>query len=339
MGALLCLAGVQPALAQYNSAGSEKAAAPAVVASVSSASASVAAGGIGSSIGGGGVGGFTAAGAATTNLRRYGSGASGLGAAASDKKFGVWINGAWTHMENDFTNTKFDGDAYIGMVGGDYRVMDNLVVGLAAGFETLDIDTKFNLGTIQTDGFSINPYIAYIINQHFYVDAFAGYGMLNTDVTRTSGTIKGSYDSTRWTGVTNLNGQFSATNQIKLYPQIGILYVHQKDEAYRESGASTTAVGVNYVSLGQARAGAKVGYDLGTVEPYVGARYQYNFVNPEVNLGTVASPTKDRDSVNFQLGLKFKLSSSLTGSLEGNSTQFLKDTTQYGAQGALKFAF
>jgi len=336
-GALVLMASAMPAVAQYNTAGSEKAATPAVVAAVSSATASITAGGISSAISGGG--GFVSAGAATANLRRYGSGDSGLGAAGSDKKFGLWINGGWNHMKNDFVNTKFDGDSYIGALGGDFKINDRLTIGVTASFEDTDLSTNFNSGTVKTKGIGVGPYAAYILSPNFYVDAFATFSRLDTDVTRTSGSIRGSYDSDRWTGVANLNGQFALTGSWRVYPQVGVLYVHQKDEAYRESGASTSVVGVNYVSLGQARGGAKVGYDFGRVEPYFGARYQYNFVNPEVNLGTVASPSNDRDSVNFQGGIKFKLTNTLTGSLEGNTTQFLKDTEQYGALGSIKLSF
>jgi outer membrane autotransporter protein len=339
LGALFLGVGSTAAYAQYNTAGSEKAASPAVIAAVSSATASITAGGISSAIGGaGGFGGFVSAGAQTANVRRYGSGASGLGAAAADKPFGVWINGGWTHMKNDFVNTKFDGDAYIGVIGGDYRLTDDLVVGVAAGFEHTDISTKFNSGSTKSDGLGVSPYFAYIVNETFYIDGLVGYTRLNTDVTRTSGAIKGDYNSNRYTGVLNANARFPF-DEITVYPQVGVLYVHQRDGSYTETGTGGSFVGNNHVSLGQGRAGAKVGYTLDGFEPYVGARYQYNFVNPDVNLGTVASPGRDRDSVNFQLGLNFNLSNSISGGVEGNSTQFQKDTEQYGVLGSLKFAF
>jgi len=362
------------ALAQYDSAGSTQAAAPATVTATATTSSSVIAGGIGASIsggggglggggfgggGGGGGGGFAPGGgggggggqgnnqgqqgsqvpmmapdAYNANVQRAGR---GVGAAGQDKIFSLWVNGGWSRSENSFINTKSDGNTYVGAFGGDIKVTDFAIVGLAGSIDDTKTNTKFNNGSLKTRGYGIGPYAAVILSPNFYVDAFISRGWASNDMKRTNGVNTGEYDSKRWIGGAHLNGSF-ADGALRFYPQLGVLYVWQKDESYRENTGS--AVGEAFTTIGQAQVGSKIGYVIdNSMQPYLGARYQYNFVNPEVNLVGVQSPSKDRDSVNIQAGLMFLLSDSLSGSVEGNTTVLQTDTKQYGISGQIKLAF
>jgi outer membrane autotransporter protein len=260
--------------------------------------------------------------------------------AAQDRGIGVWGNAAWTHLRNTFPGAAFSGDSYSSGIGADLRVTEGAIVGIAATGEYTKLDTSFNQGHLKTGGWGLGPYAAVNLTDNFYVDALAIWSWLHNDVDRANGAVTGNYDSRRWIGLANLNGRFT-DGAWRLQPYIGYLYVHQKDDAYTETGTGAAAVPTQTVSLGQGRLGGKVGYQIDQFTPYIGARWEHNFVQPTTTVAagfSEASPSSSREGAFVQIGVNADLGSALTGGLEANTLQ-KSDQETYSLLGTLRYQF
>ena len=277
--------------------------------------------------------------AMTTNLT---AGQSGRSGASSLKDTALWANFGYTSLKNDFSSTAYDGHLVNGMVGIDTSPIDPLTVGIAFGYENLDLDTTFNRGTQEWNGYTVSPYAVYRFLRNYSIDATIAYSWLDTDVTRigTTGAASGNYDSDRWIGAVNLNGNWEI-DRWRLGASIGYLYVRQDDDAYVETGPGAGAVPGLRTRIGQGRAGARLGYDFGTFEPYAKVRVDHEFVAPDtpfVGAG-LAIPSNDRTGVMIGLGTLFKLDSRWSGGVEASTIQARDDQEIWGITGTIRFKF
>jgi uncharacterized protein with beta-barrel porin domain len=147
---------------------------------------------------------------------------TGMAAGGGDGRLGVWVSGGWSQIEDDLTSTAYDGNLYNGLVGADYQFNDRFLGGLALGYESANIDTTFNAGSIESDGFTIAPYAGYVLNRYLTVDVSGGYSFIDYDMDRTTGgtRVTGSTDSNRWFLGGNLNAYY-AVNRVTLGGRVG----------------------------------------------------------------------------------------------------------------------
>lgn len=193
----------------------------------------------------------------------------GLSAGQQGSEFGVWGLGMYTNFSNDDEATKYDADLYTVMVGGDWRVTDDLMIGLALGYEYLDLDKKYGGGgSLETDGsYTIMPYLGYTIIPGTVLDAAFGY--TSTEYEDNDGTATGDYDSDRYVSSIGLSQYFSY-DAWDFSGRIGYLYVHGDQSDYDRSGAN---VDNSDSFLGQLSVGAKAAYNYEGWQPYVGLNY------------------------------------------------------------------
>ncbi len=322
----------------YDQPGSEKVVNNTVVREIASTVAATLAGHLNavSGFGGGGPGGVGVARADYVGT----NGETGKAGAMNPRGFGLWFNGAYTSLSNDFTATAYDGDVITGMVGIDYRLNDRLTIGVAGGYETTDLDTTFNLGSYNQDGYSVTPYMVFRISRNFAVNAAGTYSWLSTDVSRTGGAVTGNFDSTRATGAVNLVGNWSA-GKWRFGTILGYLYINQDDDGYVESTGA--AIASTTTEIGQGRVGGRIGYNLGKVETYFSGRYEYDFTAPGsqtiVTTGGAVSTPNDRSGFTLAAGLRFQLAPNVSGGLEGTTTQGRDNQDIYGVNGTLRFEF
>lgn len=309
-------------------------------AQVASSGTSSAAGSIGS--GGGAVGTGTQSGA----LQLLG-GNTGLAAAAASRGIGLWTQGSWTRAESTFnggTNNdmRFKGDIWVGMVGADYRLTQRFVVGMAGGYQNVDISTTFNAGKLKQTGWGVTPYAVFALNQTYFIDVTAGYWWLENEMNRNSNTAKATYDGKRWNLGANLNGGWSI-NRWRATAAVGYLYVNAEDDAYRETGSAAQAAvqKATTVRIGQGRIGGTLGYSLGNVTPYAMARVEHNFEQPKVTLNnaTGLQPNANRTGYRVGGGLNFNLSPAISGNLGGNYLLGKTDYKEYGVNGTIRVSF
>jgi len=335
--AMACIAlltfGGAPAWAHSN-AGSEKATTPTLIRDIASqlvGSLSARTNQIGAPNGGGG------GSQGIMNLTPTSS--SGRSGAAALKDTALWANTSYTSLENDNIFTAYDGRAVAAMIGLDTRVIDPLTVGVAFGYENIDLDTTFNQGSLKWNGYSVTPYAVFRFLNNYSFDVSGSYARLNNDVTRINNAAKGSFDSDRWTAAANLNGGWNVGNW-RLGATVGYLYLHQNDGSYRENGLGNALVGSQTTEVGQGRVGIRVGYDLGKIEPYLKGRVEHEFTSPG---RTVVAPGVfvSSDTTGYVLGggALFRLSDQLSGGLEATTTQGREHQDIWGVSGTIRFRF
>ena len=265
---------------------------------------------------------------------------SGMAAGGGDGRLGVWVSGGWSQIEDELSSTAFDGNLYNVLVGGDYQFNDRFLGGVALGYESGDIDTSYNTGNIESDGFTIAPYAGYVLNRYLTLDVSGGYTFADYDMVRNPAAgapVTGSTEGDRWFVGGNLNGYY-AINRVTLGGRVGYLYTKEEQDAFTESNG--TAIGQNDISIGQFRVGGTVGYSLGKVEPYVTGTYVYDVQQEKITVAPgQAQPQNDRSGIDVGGGIRFSLSDRVTGGFEGTTHVGRDDFNSTSLTGNLRIKF
>ena len=246
-------------------------------------------------------------------------GVSGLSAGEGGPSYGVWASYSYSDFDSDFSATLLDGNRHNVLFGADMTPRDNMVLGVAGGYEFASIDTDFNGGDQDTDGFTIAPYFGLVLSENWNVSASVGYSSLDTDQFRTDpllGTrVSSSPDSDRWFGTLNLNGYTTWDNWL-FSGRIGMLQARNIQESFDESDG--TEVGKFTTELGQWNVGGEAAYTWGDFEPYARASYERDYSQSRLTLaGTGPQPSDDDDNFLFGLGLRyFSSDNGLSGNIE-----------------------
>jgi len=111
------------------------------------------------------------------------------GGASGDYQFGdigVFVNGQYTTGDEDRTEFQagYDFDYYGLTVGADYRFADNLVAGLAVGYEDGDVDYDRNAGDLDVEDVNGHLFGSYYHESGVYVDVLMGYGRSDYELDR-----------------------------------------------------------------------------------------------------------------------------------------------------------
>jgi hypothetical protein len=244
-------------------------------------------------------------------------GQSGLNAGDGAISYGAWVSYSYSDFDNDLSSTAFDGDRHSVLGGFDFAPWQSMVIGIAVGYEDSDIDTTFNLGELETDGYTIAPYFGYLFTDTWSVNFSFGYSNVDYDQFRTApGTttrITSSTDADRWFGMFNLNGVTTYGNWI-LGGRVGTLWARNEVDAFVESDG--TAVAEVRSKLGTWSIGGDAAYSFGAFEPFVSATYEHDYSLTEIAVTTGPQPDNDRDDVLFGAGVRYFGGKGISGNLD-----------------------
>lgn len=242
---------------------------------------------------------------------------TGLNAGDSIVNYGVWGSYSYSDFENDLASTAYDGYRHNFLAGVDISPWENTVLGVAFGYEAGDIDTGFNRGNQEIDGYTVAPYAGFLFSENWSVDASIGYSLVDSDQYRTdSGTrVTSSPTADRWFGTLNLNG-FTNWNNWLFAGRLGMLYARNYQESFRESDG--TFIPEFTTKLGQWNATGETAYSFREFEPFVRLTYEYDFSMTEIAVTTGPQPSNDNDNFLFGTGLRYFGNSGLSGNLEWN---------------------
>lgn len=265
---------------------------------------------------------------------------AGEGEAAGNDtpKMGVWVQMANTWVDGSDPGGEFDGDAQNITAGFDYKASDRAVVGVAVGYEIVDVDTKFNNGTFEGDGVTITPYVGFNLNKTWTLSALVSYGMIEYDTSSNNGGTTGSFDATRLMGSAAVEGNIYR-DRLRFSPKVSVMYLSEDQDGYTDSRG--TAVSSSTIDLGRAAAGATLGYQFNVVEPYVRAMLEYDLSKEDpVNLGGGRFSSDDEFGLNASLGANFGIANNLTGNIEGNASTIGRENLDvYTISGRLRYQF
>ena len=100
-----------------------------------------------------------------------------------DVPLGVWLSGSYTDSEDDST-APFESER-LNLTGGvDTTLAEGLIAGLSLGLESADTRTSANNGQSDSFGFTVAPYMAYLVNDAISVDFAVGYSRMTSRVDR-----------------------------------------------------------------------------------------------------------------------------------------------------------
>lgn len=295
----------------------------------------------------------------TAQIGRQGS-ATGLAAGDSTGSvFGMWGSYSYNDFESDFTFAGtplgYDADAHNALGGIDRLFQGRYLLGVAFGYNNMDTDTPFNGGGQETDGYTVAPYAAILLNDIFSIDLSGGYSWLDYDQNRISpvdGTnIAASFDANRWFIATNLNAVM-VVDKFVFGAKVGYLHTDEEQDAYAEAGSAASVgggvvrtLGQREIDLSQVVVGGDIAYMAGAYEPFFRAEYR-NDVSRDDGIragglpgGFTSVQPGDDDEVQLGIGVRYYTSWGVTSTfeyqrIEGRS-QFDSDLFMFTLRAAL----
>jgi len=264
-----------------------------------------------------------------------------------DGKLGIFITGSIATGDRDPTTNieGFDFETQSVTAGVDYRLRDNLILGMALGITDAESDTKGSDSSFNSDGVSLSTYGNWYPKEKIYIDWIATYGNNDYDSRRqiTFGNqttqADGNSDGGQWSLSTSTGYEFQIESWVLSgFGRIG--YMEAEIKSYSETGGAGLALNVDNqtirslpVSLG-ARADRVFSIPIGVLIPMVELEWINELKDdPRVvtstfvrspGSGTFFTSTDAPDSDYFDLSL------SVTGVFQGGHSAFVR----YGTQAA-----
>ena len=239
--------------------------------------------------------------------------------------WGVWASYSRIDFEDDFAATAYDADTDQVFLGADFSPWDNFVAGVALGYENTDVNSTFNGGGSDSDGFSVIPYLSADLSDQLGTEDYQitfdmalGYGNIDHDQFRTDPTtgtrITGSTSSDRLFVLGNVNA-FRGVGDWTFGGRLGLAVARDEMDAFTESDG--TLVLARTTQLGRLSVGGDAAYSWGSFQPWAGLTYNHDFEQNEVATAPgTTQPANDDDSVTLDLGVRWYSESGITGSLQ-----------------------
>ena len=204
----------------------------------------------------------------------------------------IWVEGRYSGFSDDAGNIDRDGHVGLLYVGGDYRVAENMIVGVLAQFDWSKDDSGVLASSVDGNGWMIGPYMSMQVHENVFFDLRASWGRSDNDLT--VGTTTGSFDTSRWLVKGTLAGNF-VHDAWRVTPTAELAYVTESQDAFTNS-AGTFVAGQD-VSLGRLQFGPEVGYRFAHtadtfIEPFAAIKGVWDWDNPNVQIidGFVVGP-------------------------------------------------
>ena len=282
--------------------------------------------------GGGGASDRLAALDVGTTIPLFGYG-SGYSAGEEYLRFGVWANGGFTRVDNDFRATDFDGNIIIGLAGADYWITEDILIGGFGGVEVTDVDTEFNLGELDSDGFTVGLYGAFLFAENFSLEAQFGTTFTDTDMDRNEGLVTGETEALRLFGSLGVTGNFEIHNFL-FSPTVRHLLATEEVDSFTESDG--TRVGTQHVDLGVLQFGGRAAYGFEKFEPYVSALVEIETLTTKPLPG---GPSNDRGDLDFSAGVDFYPTDMISGGIDLNHKFDRRDYNETTLSASVSVAF
>lgn len=242
------------------------------------------------------------------------------GLAAGDQadfspRWGVWANGQVTKMNSYESSSRYQGGLYLAMAGLDFRITDELLAGLALGYEYSQTDTYFNDGSLDGNGFTIAPYLGYAILPTLTVDITGGITFLDYWSQRTDVfDYHADYSGLRSMVTGNVNYYIPWENWT-FSAHGGFMYTNEYTYEYTEKGSLGQRLerGDDNEYVGEFNAGVRAGYYFDGVEPYLALTYLYD-------AWLSGRQDQDRDEFEAAFGLNYQPVNNFLFGMELNQT-------------------
>lgn len=249
------------------------------------------------------------------------------GSAASSElsNWSIWATPVFSSFNNNIAPYTSKGDVSIALVGVEYNHNDTIIAGLSYAYSSMDATTTYNGGKLKSISNTVSPYLVYILNDRWMLDASAGYGQGNPE-----NNINGV------TGKTSSQSFFSSagvTNTIemgKFLVRPRASYTVYKDylAGYRNSANVVNDPLTSW--LYQTKFGGTVSYEAKPFSPFFSAYKIFN--SWDMNPSTTA-PSAYASTYQLQVG-----ANASKGVFYGTvAYQVEKSTSQFRIYGGVRF--
>jgi len=177
----------------------------------------------------------------------------GMAGGGENPRWNLWGNLTNSDTHQDQNTVNFNSTVLTTVIGGDYALSQNMVLGVSGSFDNGDGSLGAN-SDFTSKGFSIAPYIGFQFSPELVLDASVGIGSGELDLNSLE------KKSDRWFGAANLSYNHWIDN-IQLTGKFS--YLHG-EEAYHDDARN---------KLDQVRLGVQAGYWMESVMPYAGLSY------------------------------------------------------------------
>jgi outer membrane lipase/esterase len=250
----------------------------------------------------------------------------------------------------------FSYDGGSALIGLEYSVNRNLILGIAGSFTTINADVNTG-ANVDADVFHGAAYLSYS-TRAWFVDALAAYGVVDLDLARpgTNEIVRGSTSGGAWAAATRA-GYLLDFGKVRAGPIAGLTYVHASVDGYTEAGSDpsrlvvgdqtvdslTSSVGVRFLAPFQAGGSIFI--------PYLNVTLEHQFGDDRVELTTgLATPGSpaaglsfptfgDRDYGKVEGGLTIELTPQASVNVSGASTFARDDGQDYRISAGLNHRF
>ena len=251
----------------------------------------------------------------------------------------------------------FSYDGGSGMLGLEYSVSRNLILGIAGSFTAIDADLNTG-GAVGADVIHGAAYLSYA-TRAWFIDALAAYGAIDLDLARpgTSETVRGSTSGGAWAAAAR-GGYLFDFGKVRAGPIAGLTYVHARIDGYTETGSDPSAMVVGGQTVDSLTGSAGLRFLApfqtgGTLfVPYLNVTLEHHFGNDTAELTTglvgsggtqpptVSFPTFGaRDYGKIEGGLTIELAPEASVSVSGASTFARDDGHDYRVSAGLNYRF
>ncbi len=222
------------------------------------------------------------------------AGGGGGDAAIASSRFDMWTTGSYSWSRDDTAES----ESLLGFLGADYRVTENLLIGLLGQFDWTKETNDTDKYEVSGYGWMAGPYVvARAPGQNLIFDARLAMGASYNDITpfteqtaRYQGPIyTDDFDTTRWLASAQVTGRYE-TGRMTVLPHLGVIYFEETQDAYTDSN------GIEFssqtISLGRMTFGPKITGEMESdsgwkLSPHVSLTGIWDFAGDEtVNLTT-----------------------------------------------------
>jgi hypothetical protein len=258
---------------------------------------------------------------------------NGTGMSSGDNSYGpmgIWGSYSYSESDDDNSSTSSEANRNTFMAGVDISLRDDFVLGLAVGYEDSDVDTKFNRGNVDSDGFTYVAYGAMLLDDTYSIDVMGGFSYIDIDQYRTApGTnnrITSSTDSNRLFFAGNVNATRQYANWL-LTGRVGLLWAGEGQDPFFESDG--TPIVAQDFEVGQLRFGGDAAYLMGNWEPYGSLMFEYDYVRTDVTVAPgFEKAANDHTGAVMGVGLRYFGDNGIAGNIEYSSVLGREDYSE-----------
>jgi len=252
---------------------------------------------------------------------------------------GSWGTIRYIHASNSAAAARAESDVATVAIGADYRLLDRVIVGNALFYDHLSLDAKFidTVADLESGGFS--PYVAWVIDDRFDVDAILSANFGSMDVRSATGNGQGTRDARSWSLNLNLNA-VEYLGGWAVLGRAGLLYADARFGAFTDDLG--TRFGRFRTELTQLQLAIELNYAVqglipgAVLLPYAGLGY-----NADVQRSQEAPPgaPDGRQEAEIRLGAILYGASRWSGFLDFATAQGREDYSSYTLSANLRCAF